>query len=148
MKTNEILEAYKVLQNAKYQKLSDDGKVKVWKITRLMKPVATQFKEDLQDAQQKLMPDGDFIQRLGKAMQYEQDKKNEKTPGITDGEYQAIVKEVNEYNQLVNKAVQEYSEKDVELEFEALSEEDFGKLMASNDWTMAEVGKIEFLAKE
>ena len=148
MKTNEILEAYKVLQNAKYQKLSDDGKVKVWKITRLMKPVATQFKEDLQDAQQKLMPDGDFIQRLGKAMQYEQDKKNEKTSAITDEEYQAIVKEVNEYNQLVNKAMQEYSEKDVELEFEALSEEDFGKLMASNDWTMAEVGKIEFLAKE
>ena len=148
MKTNEILEAYKVLQNAKYQKLSDDGKVKVWKITRLMKPVATQFKDDLQDAQQKLMPDGDFIQRLGKAMQYEQDKKNEKTSAITDEEYQAIVKEVNEYNQLVNKAMQEYSEKDVELEFEALSEEDFGKLMASNDWTMAEVGKIEFLAKE
>ena len=148
MKTNEILEAYKVLQNAKYQKLSDDGKVKVWKITRLMKPVATQFKEDLQDAQQKLMPDGDLIKRLGKSMQYEQYKKNEKTPGITDEEYQAIVKEVNEYNQLVNKAVQEYSEKDVELEFEALSEEDFGKLMASNDWTMAEVGKIEFLAKE
>ncbi len=81
-------------------------------------------------------------------MQYEQDKKNERTPAITDEEYQAIVKEVNEYNQLVNKAVQEYSEKDVELEFEALSEEDFGKLMASNDWTMAEVGKIEFLAKE
>ena len=91
MKTNEILEAYKVLQNAKYQKLSDDGKVKVWKITRLLKPVATQFKEDLQDAQQKLMPDGDFIQRLGKAMQYEQDKKNERTPAITDGEYQAII---------------------------------------------------------
>jgi hypothetical protein len=57
-----------VLQNAKYQKLSDDGKVKVWKITRLLKPVATQFKEDVQDAQQKLMPDGDFLQRLGKAM--------------------------------------------------------------------------------
>jgi hypothetical protein len=53
---------------------------------------------------------------------------------------------VNEYNQLVNKAVQEFSEKDVELKFESLSDDDFGKLMASNDWTMAEVEKIEFIS--
>ena len=145
MKTNEILEAYKVLQNAKYQKLSDDGKVKVWKITRLMKPVATQFKEDVQDAQQKLMPDGDFLQRLGKAMQYEQDKKNERTPAITDEEYQTIVKEYNEYNSLVNKAIQEFSEKEIELDFEHLTEDDFGKLIASNDWSIAQLENIEFI---
>ena len=145
MKTNEIMNAYQILKNAKYQKMSDDGKVKVWKITRLFKPIAIQFEEDLQDAKQKFIPDNEFITRLGKAMQYEQDKKNEKTPSITDEEYQTIVKEYNEYNSLVNKAIQEFSEKEIELDFEHLTEDDFGKLIASNDWSIAQLENIEFI---
>ena len=78
-------------------------------------------------------------------MQYEQDKKNERTPAITDEEYQTIVKEYNEYNSLVNKAIQEFSEKEVELDFEHLTEDDFGKLIASNDWSIAQLENIEFI---
>ncbi len=145
MKTIEIVEAYKTLSQAKYQKMNDDGKVKVWKITRLLRPIVVQFEEDFQDAKQKFIPDNEFMVRFGKAIQYEQDKKNKKTSQITDEEYQAIVKEYNEYNSLVNKAIKEFSEKEVELNFEHLSEDDFEKLIASNDWTISQLENIEFI---
>lgn len=145
MKTIEIVEAYKTLSQAKYQKMNDDGKVKVWKITRLLKPIVVQFEEDFQDAKQKFIPDNEFMVRFGKAVQYEQDKKNKKTSQITDEEYQNIVKEYNEYNSLVNKAIKEFSEKEVELNFEHLSEDDFEKLIASNDWTISQLENIEFI---
>lgn len=145
MKTIEIVEAYKTLSQAKYQKMNDDGKVKVWKITRLLRPIVVQFEEDFQDAKQKFIPDNEFMVRFGKAIQYEQDKKNKKTSQITDEEYQTIVKEYNEYNSLVNKAIKEFSEKEVELNFEHLSEDDFEKLIASNDWTISQLENIEFI---
>lgn len=145
MKTIEIVEAYKTLSQAKYQKMNDDGKVKVWKITRLLRPIVVKFEEDFQDAKQKFIPDNEFMVRFGKAIQYEQDKKNKKTSQITDEEYQAIVKEYNEYNSLVNKAIKEFSEKEVELNFEHLSEDDFEKLIASNDWTISQLENIEFI---
>lgn len=145
MKTIEIVEAYKTLSQAKYQKMNDDGKVKVWKITRLLRPIVVQFEEDFQDAKQKFIPDNEFMVRFGKAIQYEQDKKNKKTSQITDEEYQAIVKEYNEYNSLVNKAIKEFSEKEIELNFEHLSEDDFEKLIASNDWTISQLENIEFI---
>lgn len=145
MKTIEIVEAYKTLSQAKYQKMNDDGKVKVWKITRLLRPIVVQFEEDFQDAKQKFIPDNEFMVRFGKAIQYEQDKKNKKISQITDEEYQAIVKEYNEYNSLVNKAIKEFSEKEVELNFEHLSEDDFEKLIASNDWTISQLENIEFI---
>lgn len=145
MKTIEIVEAYKILSQAKYQKMNDDGKVKVWKITRLLRPIVVQFEEDFQDAKQKFIPDNEFMVRFGKAIQYEQDKKNKKTSQITNEEYQAIVKEYNEYNSLVNKAIKEFSEKEIELNFEHLSEDDFEKLIASNDWTISQLENIEFI---
>ena len=51
-------------------------------------------------------------------------------------EYQEFLKEFREYNKLVGDAVKEFADKEVELELEGISEEVFGKLMASNDWTM------------
>ena len=36
----------------------------------------------------------------------------------------------------MNDAVKEYADNEVEIEFEPVSEEVFGKLMASNDWTV------------
>jgi len=51
--------------------MNDDGKVKVWKITRLLRPIVVQFEEDFQDAKQKFIPDSEFMVRFGKAIQYE-----------------------------------------------------------------------------
>ena len=151
IKTEKILSAYKVLSNAKYTKLDDADKVKVWKIARALKPIATKFEEDSKDAAEKFKPSDDFADRLQKAQEYERmlhanaDMVN--SP-MGAAEYGAFVDEFQRYNQLVTNAVKEYADKEVEISFDGLSEDAFGKLMASNEWTMEQVIEIGTLIVE
>ena len=143
IKTGDLLKVYNVLGNAKYSKMSDDDKIKVWKITRKLKPVATKFEEDSKDAAEKLKPTEDFTERLQKAQEYERmvrdkDSDLQKLP-MGAAEYDQFIKEFKDYNEVVGKAIKEFSDKEVEVDFEPLSEDAFGKLMASNDWTMEQV---------
>ena len=140
-KTKDILAVYNIIKDAKYTKMDDTDKIKAWKISRALKPIATKLDEDSKDAAEKLRPEGEFEERLKKAQEYER-LRNEKKPTIdvmTPVEYDAFLKEFMKYNENVNNAVKEFGDKEVEVEFEALSEGAFGKLMASNDWTMQQV---------
>ena len=56
LKTNDILNAFNVISNAKYTKLDDADKVKVWKIARALKPVADKFNDDRDDAAKTHLP--------------------------------------------------------------------------------------------
>ena len=40
---------------------------------------------------------------------------------------------------MVNDAVKEFADTEVAVSFECLSDDAFGKLMASNEWTMEQV---------
>ena len=140
MTTAKLLDAYRIISTAKYGKLEDADKIKVWKMARAMKPIATQFDDDSKDAADKLKPTEDFSERLQYAQEFETAQKD---PNYDAGklkmgaaEYQEFLKEFREYNKLVGDAVKEFADKEVELELEGISEEVFGKLMASNDWTM------------
>ena len=147
LKVEKVMSAYRVLNEAKYQKLSDGDKVKVWKITRLLKPIATQCEEDIVDARQKMMPDKDFAENIQKAEQYERMMKNNQTEGLplTSEEYLEIAKKFKEYSDLLTKALKEPLEKEVELEIDTIGEDAFGKLMSSNDWNFSQVSDIEFM---
>lgn len=147
LKLKEVTEAYGLLKDAKYQKLSDDDKVRVWKISRALKPLAVQLDEDAADARQKFMPEG-FSDRLTKALQYEKlkAKGSEELP-LSVEEYRAILIEYNEYKGLMDKALKESMEKEMTFETDLLSEEAFGKLMASNDWTLSQVESLEFIVE-
>lgn len=138
IKTNAVLTAYNIINTAKYAKMEDSDKIKVWKICRALKPVATRFEEDSKDAAEKLKPTEDFSKRLEKAQEYERLRKEGKpaTDVMTTSEYNAFVKEFNTYNDNVTEAVREFADKETEFDFEPLSEEAFGKLMASNEWTV------------
>ena len=141
--TEKVLAAFNVVGTAKYSKMDDADKIKVWKITRQMKPVADRFREDSEDAAQKMKPTDDFDERLQKAQEYERisrskDADAQKLP-IGAAEYGEFIKEFRKYQDTVNAAVREFADKEVELEVEPLSEDAFGKLMASNDWTMEQV---------
>lgn len=141
IKTSEILNIYNVINNAKYSKMEDADKIKVWKICRVLKPIATKFDEDSKDAAEKFKADiKDFDERLGKAQEYER-LRSKKEPTIdimTTAEYDAFIKEFKEYNDLVQKAVQEFADKEVEIDFTPITEDAFGKLLSSNEWTMAQ----------
>ena len=136
--TEKVLVAYRILGPAKYDKMSDEDKVKVWKIARQMKPIATQFEEESKDASEKLKPGDDFVERLQKAQEYERKVKEGDTDGklpMAPKEYQEFMKEFQKFQGLVDKAIREFAKKMVSLDFEPLTEEAFGKLMASNSWT-------------
>jgi len=134
--TEKVLRAYKILSTAKYSKLADGDKVKVWKIARKMEPFATKFDNDTKDAAEKLKPYEAFSDDLVKAQEYERVK------GVgcdmTAEEYQKFIVAFKSYNELVGKAIKEFADKEVELEFDELSEDAFGKLLCSNDWSYEE----------
>lgn len=140
LKTEKVLAAYRTLSTAKYTKLEDADKIKAWKIARKLKPVATKFEEDSQDAAEKMKPTEDFDEQLQKAQEYERMTKQpdfdaQKLP-MGAAEFSQFVEKLNAYNRLVGDAVKDFADKEVELEIEPLTEEAFGRLMASNEWTM------------
>ena len=151
VKTEKVLGAYNVLNTAKYTKMDDADKIKVWKIARALKPVATKFDEDSKDAAEKLKPEG-FDDNLQKAQEYERVTKDKDADAskleMGAAEYGEFIKELQKYNRLVGEAIKEFAEKEVELTFDALSEDAFGKLMAANEWTMEQTGEIGMLIVE
>lgn len=137
IKTKELMEAYQVLGSAKYQKLSDEDKVKVWKLTRQLKPHAMKYMEDEQDACEKMMPYEDYNERVQKARIYEAERKaGRKDLQISEQEYFSVIADSLKYNKVVDDALRELQDKEVEIDVEPLSEDAFGKLMSSNDWNM------------
>ena len=148
IKTEKVLSAYRVLSTAKYTKMDDADKIKVWKIARALKPVATKFEDDSKDAAEKFKPEG-FDENLRKAQEFERVTKDADADAskleMGAAEYNEFIKELQKYNKLVGDAIKEYAEKEVEVEFDALSEDAFGKLMASNEWTMEQTLEIGML---
>lgn len=145
IKTEKALAAFRVLNTAKYNKMTDEDKIKVWKIARALKPVADKFDDDSKDAAEKFKPTEDFAERLQKAQEFE--RKQKSGEDMTDApmgaaEYGEFIKEFQKYNKTVADAIKEFADKEVELEFDVLTEESFGKLMASNEWDMSQVMAI------
>lgn len=141
LKKGDVMLAFSILNSANYKQLDDADKIRLWKIARVMKPAAKQLEEDSRDAAEKLKPEN-FDAQLEKAKEFEEKKEKGDTDKLpmTDNEYQKFIREVyHPFNNLVQKAVNEESEKEVEIDFEPLTEEAFGKLMASNDWKIQQV---------
>jgi hypothetical protein len=66
---------------------------------------------------------------------------------LTSIEYINILKEIKDYNALIAKALKDIGEKEVEINFEPISEKAFGELMSSNDWSLKEVELIDFIVQ-
>ena len=145
--TEKVLAAFNVLSSAKYSKLDDVDKIKVWKITRKLKPVAEKFDEESKDAAEKMKPSEDFDERLAKAQEYERTVKqtdfDAQNLPMGAAEYGKFIEEFKAYQKLVNDTVSEFAKKEVEVEIETISEDAFGKLMASNDWNMAQAVSLD-----
>ena len=137
-KAENVAQVFNILNAAKYSKLNDDERIALWKITRAMKPVAMKLKDDIQDAAQHMKPSDDFDQRLATARQYEQAQRDGKEfDKLSKEDYDAFIKEWREYSKLVDTAVKEFADEDVEINIEPITEETLSRLMASNEsWTM------------
>lgn len=138
--TEKALTVYNILKGVGYQKMCDDDKIRLWKIARELKPVATKFDEDSKDAAEKLKPEG-FDEKLQNAQEYERvtkdpdaDTSNLKMGAAEYGEF--INGDWKNFNKLLSDAVKDFADAEVVLGFEPLSEDAFSKLMASNDLKM------------
>lgn len=148
IKTEEILKVYNIIAQAKYNKLDDDNKINLWKISRTLKPIQTQYEDDIKDIQEKMKPTEDYQDKLQKAREYENSIKEGKTTEISKEEYDNFIKEYISYNNTIQKAVTELLNKEVEIEFNSLSEETFGKLLSSNDWNLEQTNILgEFIVE-
>ena len=138
MKAENAAQAYNILNAAKYSKLNDDERIALWKITRAMKPIALKLKDDIQDAAQHMKPSDDFDQRLALARQYEQAQRDGKEfDKLSKEDYDAFIQEWRDYSKLVDTAVKEFADEEVEIDIEPITEETLSRLMASNEsWTM------------
>lgn len=141
MKVKMIAEAYSVLSNAKINKCEDGEKVAVWKVCHAIKKVAEDYQEACKDATSKLNDIEDYESKMQKALEYE--NKKGKDCEMKADEYKAFVVEYDRVRKLVDSAVKELGDADVTLGVEGISEDAFGRLLASNpDWDMKQIEAI------
>lgn len=145
--TEKALLAYNLLNNASYSKMSDGDKIKIFKITRALKPIAVSYEEAGKDAAEKMKFEN-FNDRIQKAQEYERNKKEGKKGPISEKEYKNTVKDLMEYDKLVKDTIKQLGSKEETIDVDLLSEDGFGSLMASNDWTMGQVMSVSDIVCE
>lgn len=139
MKTIEAVKAYRILKSAKLTKMDDADKLKTIKAMRILRPVSEEYDKDVEEGR-KALQDDKFEEMQQKAQKHNeavQEKKQECLLGYSE------LKELNEYftsyDKSVRKMMQELDDKELTLTIGRLSEEAFGKLAASNDFTGEEL---------
>lgn len=137
MKTtvDKIVKAYAKLGDVKVTTLEDNEVIKVIKMRKAMRPVSEEFNAFLEDVKSKFKPEG-FEDTVRKAQ--------EGWDKMTDSEKRAANELVTGYNRKVDEAVKEEADREVEIEFEPLSEESLTKLMKENSLTVAEMEMLDF----
>lgn len=137
-KVKNIVEAYKVLGEAKVTKLEESEVIKVVKARKAMRPVADDFEAFLKDVQEKFKPENwESIQE--KVAQWQKEGEN---TTLTEEERIEINKTLASYQNSINKAVNDELEREVEIEIESLKEESAIKLLTENGWELKKLDEI------
>lgn len=136
MKTtvDKIVKAYAKLGDVKVTTLEDKEVMKVIRMRKAMRPVSEDFNAFLEDVKTKFKPEG-FEETVRKAQ--------EGWDKMTDSEKRAANELVTGYNRKVDEAVKEEADREVEIEFEALSEDSLTKLMKENSLTVSEMEMLD-----
>ena len=123
--TDQIVSAYNLINKAKLTKLEDSEKFILIKIARQLKKTSVDFEDFLNDAQEKLKPDN--FDEIADKMQMKKE--------LTADESATVTK----YNKDVSDCLKDELDKEVELTFEPVSDEMFGRFIASNDFSVSEM---------
>lgn len=154
IKTERILEIYRVLLNAKFNKLDCEDQINLVKIQLALEPTAKTFEADTKTASDKLKEGfPGFDNKLQRASQYEHivNDPNASAVDLPMGaaEYHAFMHgEYVNFQKLVTEAVKDRSEKKVTVEFTPISQEVLQKLMQSNpSWTIGQAAVLDTIVK-
>ena len=136
-----VYKAYELLSVCKINKMSDDDKLKMWKILKTFKPVYEKLDEEVKMAAEMFKPYDDYEQRLEDGKRYEvlKEKGDIENLPMTEEEYNTFISDYVKYNELVGKAIEEYEKEKMTFDLECLSEESYGNLIASNDWDAQQI---------
>lgn len=143
MKTKEIAQSYLILKGAKLTKMDDEDKFKIIKAMREMRPIVDKYTTDEKEAIEKL-EDEEYKEMLEKADKHNNALKgDEKSDILPPPELKKLQDYFTKTEELKNNCLRELQEEDHDLKFDKLSEEAFGKLIASNDFTVEQMLILE-----
>ena len=135
MKTLKILAAYNAMIGSKLTKMDGDGKIKIIKAIKVMKPIATDYEDFRKDAIDRLKPEG--YDEMNKKLEQWQ-KEGEKTT-LTFTERAEINKFFADYQMAVDKCLNEETEKEHDIDFGKLTDDEFKQFADSNDFTAGQL---------
>lgn len=139
VKIGEIVNVYPVIMKSSFSKMDGKTKLGMVRIIKAMKPVASEFEEVRQEAIKKLA--GEDYQEAIKKVQNPKD--------YSEDEVKEALKVAKTSDDAYSKFVQEECEKEVEVEFELLKEDDFESLLeGSKDLTPQELMMLSELICE
>lgn len=140
-KIKQVIEAYKILGEAKVTKLEESEVIKVVKARKAMRPIADEFEAFLKDCQDKFKPENwDAIQADLQQWQ----KEGEKTT-LSEERRIEINKAIIGYQGSIDKAMKDELDKEVELNIETLKEDSATKMLVENGWEIGKLDLIEIL---
>lgn len=148
MKKKQVLDAYAVLNRAKLTQMDDADKFAVIKAMRVLRPVANSYDEYRKDAEERLKgEEHEEISRLQEELLKKYPTGNIVKP--TKEELDTISRAnayFADYHRRVSDCLKEELDAEPALDYPHLSEEAFGKLVASNpDLPVSEIMLLEEL---
>lgn len=119
VKIGEIVNCYPVIMKSSLSKMNGKAKLQMLKIIKVLKPIAIGFEDSRKEAVERLADDAykAAIVKVNKPNDYKEDEVKE------------ALKVVKTSDEAYNKFMQEESEKEVDVEYELLDEENFEALL-------------------
>lgn len=141
MKTIDITNIHKLLNSAKLTKMEDSDKIKVIKIVRSIRPIATDYEEFVKQVYNQFKAE-DHEAMTERAENWNKSHQGMKVSDLSQQELEEL-KTINsyfgEYDKRVENSLKKEAENEVTLTIEMLSEDAFCKLVSSNDWTCEQI---------
>lgn len=130
MKIDRIAMLYGLLKQSRTTKMEDLGRMKVLRIIKALRPAAMEYEADMKEAREK-MKDEKFETMTAKAEKWQ----TEGAKAIAEEEKIAVNAYFARYQKKVNEAAAALASKAKKVEFDKLSNDEFLKLISSNDYT-------------
>ncbi|MBQ7572135.1 MAG: hypothetical protein IJT19_07845 [Bacteroidaceae bacterium] len=143
MRAERIAMLYGLLKQSRTTKMEDQGRMRILRIIKALRPAAQEYEADLKEAREK-MKDGQFDAMTAKAEKWQM----EGAKAISDDEKMAVNAYFARYNKAVNKAVEALAAKQKKAEFDKLSPDELKKLISSNDYTGEQMELLDDMVVE
>lgn len=139
MKRIDAYKAYKLLQESKLTKMEDSDKFLVIKAMRELRPVSEEYEKDEKEGLEALKDEG-FEAMQEKAAKHEEALREGNKEGMLSlEELNKVNSFFREYQKNAKKLLDDIQAKECEFNYTRVSEDAFGKFVASNDFKGEEI---------